>query len=282
MGHPWPRSLFPPGCIENRILSYRAALHRVKQEEKSWIPSTRPRPPTRCPGAGGEEAVGVPEGQSRKRLSKASKCLQRTCHTNTKVMKYLCLFKDKLKQVTPEKIPVIEFRDEPISLIIIRGKRVLFKKKRCRYDVSCGREHCPQTHFLPRWPRFYLGTLRDTSKEKVQVVSKHIGSARSLAVREMETGTAEKPTSTHRRRQSVPVLRVPGAPAGCGLAQYTGVEIHEPVAHPVKDCTFLSKTVYQNGHGSFTHNCPKMPKYPSADWINTWYGQTVEYYTAVT
>lgn len=43
-------------------------------------------------------------------------------------MKYLSLFKNKMKEVTSEKPPVTEFRSEPISLPY-KGEGVFYKRK---------------------------------------------------------------------------------------------------------------------------------------------------------
>ena len=89
--------------------------------EKSWLPSTLPWPPNPRPDAGKQAERRLWESQRvGKRLPKAS---TGTCH---KHLLRLCsiypFLKNKLKEITPEKSPVIEFRNEPISLTY-KGKR---------------------------------------------------------------------------------------------------------------------------------------------------------------
>lgn len=64
--------------------------------------------------------MGVPRDGAGKGCQKPP-CVSRELATRgelaiTKAMKSLRLLKNKINQVTPEKTPEVEFRDEPISL----------------------------------------------------------------------------------------------------------------------------------------------------------------------
>lgn len=118
-GQPDPPPYSRPAAFEQSLSSYEQLFTGTNRESRAGFPAQGPGPGpdarSRRRGARGSPQGGAGRGcQKPPRVSR--ELATRGELAIPKVMKYLCLLKNKIKQVTPEKTPEVEFRDEPISL----------------------------------------------------------------------------------------------------------------------------------------------------------------------